>query len=243
MLPVDKLYPVLSQAERDGLFSELQNIYSNFPETQCKDCATCCAIPTPGYLIEYLNMYKYIKENLQDKWPRILENTVKYFYLEMVDVDLKCPFLGEDNHCLVHQVRPLTCRTHGLVEMKDADQKVSEMEKIAKRYKEKYDIILPEEIIRFKLPACPRGSNTKGPGINTQLAQGISNVAKLESELFSEELAETEYTFVPLATHLALTMLSEGARIRRTKVMKEYLETGKSELLEGYIDKARSFKF
>jgi hypothetical protein len=48
---------------------------------------------------------------------------------------------------------------------------------------------------------------------------------------------------MPFATYLALTVLGEGARSRRIRVMKEYLETGKSELLEGYREKAKEFTF
>jgi len=53
---------------------------------------------------------------------------------------------------------------------------------------------------------------------------------------------ESEQTFMPFATHLAMTVLSKGAVMRKVKVMKEYLAQGQSSLLEQYANAARSFK-
>jgi len=70
-----------------------------------------------------------------------------------------------------------------------------------------------------------------------------SKLETLEAKIMPQQVIEEQYTFAPMATHLALSVLPEGARLRRPKVMKEYLEKGSSEMLDKYIDKFSGFKF
>jgi len=114
-----------------------------------------------------------------------------------------------------------------------------EMEEMAERYRVQHDIILPREVVDFQLPECGNVRLEGGKNITTELLEvAISYIAQLESQIFPTELVDKEYTFTPYVTHLALTVLSEGARIRRPKIMKEYLENGNSERLDQYIKKA-----
>ncbi len=242
MLSLDKLYPQLSYAEKNGLFEKLNSIYGSLPETTCDRCGTCCTVPPPAYIVEYLNMFRYLKKNLHERIPGLLERAVRFYFLELADISLKCPLLGEDNLCLVYPVRPLSCRGYGLVRRDPNTGRRNEMEELAARYKEKYGIILPGEVVGFNLPECGRVrvvEDKKASGEMLEVA--ISYVAQLESQLFPVELVDGEYTFVPYVTHLALTVLPEGARLRRHKVIKEYLETGSSAMLENFAEKARSF--
>lgn len=241
MLPLDKLYPQLSYAEKHGLFEKLNSIYDSLPETTCDRCGTCCTVPPPAYIVEYLNMFRYLKENLGHRIPGILDKAVRFYFLELADINLKCPFLSEENLCLVYPVRPLSCRGYGLVKNEGFSGNRGEMEELAARYREKYGIILPEEVINYKLPECGKVkiSGNKKTSVE-HLEVAVSYVAQLESRLFPVELVDGEYTLVPFVTHLALTVLPEGARLRRPKVIKEYLETGGSAMLDRYAQKARS---
>ncbi len=242
MLSLDKLYPQLSYAEKNGLFEKLNSIYGSLPQTSCDRCGTCCTVPPPAYVVEYLNMFRYLKENLSHRIPDILEKSVRFYFLELADISLKCPFLGEESLCLIYPVRPLSCRGYGLSKRDDFSGSRSEMEELAARYKEQYGIILPDEVVGFKLPECGKVRVTDGKKTSGDMLEvAISYVAQLESQLFPVELVDREYTFVPFVTHLALTVLPEGARLRRHKVIKEYLETGSSAMLDGFAGRARSF--
>ncbi|MHB8918067.1 MAG: YkgJ family cysteine cluster protein [Desulfocucumaceae bacterium] len=241
MLSLDKLYPQLSYAEKNGLFEKLNSIYDSLPETTCDRCGTCCTVPPPAYIVEYLNMFSYLKDKLGDHIQDILEKAVRFYFLELADISLRCPFLGEDSLCLVYPVRPLSCRGYGLHKKEGFSGSRSEMEELAARYKEKHGIILPEEVVNYKLPECGKVRIAGNKGTSTEVLEvAISYVAQLESQLFPVELVDKEYTFVPFATHLALTVLPEGARLRRPRVIKEYLETGSSQMLEGFAVRARA---
>lgn len=242
VLALDKLYPQLSYAEKNGLLDKLNSIYEGLPQTSCERCGTCCTVPPPAYIVEYLNMFRYMKKNLGDFIPEMVEKAVRFYFLELVDINLKCPFLSEDNLCLVYPVRPLSCRGYGLSKKEKAFLGMrGEMEELAERYRVQHDIILPREVVDFQLAECGNVRVEDSKKISTELLEvAISYIAQLESQLFPTELVDKEYTFVPYVTHLALTVLSEGARVRRPKIMKEYLENGSSDRLDQFIKKARA---
>lgn len=244
MLSLDKLYPQLSSAEKMGLLDDLNNIYGSLPQTSCERCGTCCTVPPPAYIVEYLNMFRYMKENLGDRIPEIVEKAIRFYFLELVDINLRCPFLGEDKLCMVYPARPLSCRGYGLSRSDSVFLSPrNEMEELARRYKEQHGITLPEEVVKFNLPECGSVKIIGEKKVSTDLLElAISYVARLESQLFPVDLVDKELTFVPYVTHLALTVISEGARIRRPRVMKEYLEKGSSDMLEGFVEKARAVK-
>ncbi len=242
MLSLDKLYQQLSYAEKNGLIENLNSIYDSLPQTDCQRCGTCCTVPPPAYIVEYLNMFSYLKKNLSDGLPDLLERAVRFYFLELADINLKCPFLGAERMCLVYPVRSLSCRGYGIPRKWEYPGKRGEMEELAARYKEQYGIVLPEEVVNYVLPECGKVRIIGGERVSAELLEvAISYVARLESRLFPVDLVDTEYTFVPFVTHLALTVLPEGARIRKTRVIKEYLETGGSAMLERFAEKARSF--
>lgn len=243
MLSLDKIYTHLSYVEKHGMLEELQRVYQRLPETTCEKCSTCCTVPSPAYVIEFLNMFSYMKNNLSDKIPDIIERCIKFYFLELVDINSKCPFVNpEDNTCLVYPARPFTCRGYGLFDKGEVRDAREEMIRLAERYKKDYGIILPDEVVNYKLPRCGRVKVVGGKKIVPELLEiSIADVARLESGLFPVEIVDSEYTFVPFPTHLALTVLGEGPRARRHKIMKEYLDNGSSALLDGYVEKYRSY--
>ncbi|MCF8010401.1 MAG: YkgJ family cysteine cluster protein [Clostridiales bacterium] len=248
MMEITKLYTTLSYADNQGYLKQLRHIYDELPETECDKCATCCTVPPPGYLIEFLNLYKYIKDNLQDQQVGIMEKTIRYFFLELADVNIKCPFLDEkSNNCLVYPVRPLGCRIYGLMSKDDfGDGDKRSIEGIANKYREEYNIELPEEVLNFELPFCDRVCRLDGKKeyVSAELVQKMaSNMEALEASIVPPQAVEEQYTFAPMPTHLALSVLTKGARFRRPRVIKEYLEKGTSEMLDGYVERFKLHTF
>lgn len=247
LLPAANLYPIISSMEKKGVFQELEKIYGQIPETTCEQCATCCTVPPPGYFIEYLNLYRFLKNRPGEEREEILKRLVEYYFLEMVDINTKCPFLSSESKCLVYPVRTLSCRTYGLTGKKgdDGNGNNAAMERLAREYREKYGIELPEEIVDFRLPAdCGKVKITNGARPQRGFIEKlITDVAKLETEILPVDFVEQDQSLMPLASYLATTVLSEGARARRIKVMKEYLEKGTSGLLDEYKEKASKYEF
>lgn len=242
MLPLNKLYEQLSYAEMNGLIEKLNAIYDHLPATVCDQCGTCCTIPPPAFIIEYINMFRFMKSNLTGMIPEILEKSARFYFLELVDINIQCPFLDKNNRCLVYPVRSLSCRGYGLYKRQGYPGSRNEMAELAASYQENHGITLPEEIINYKLPECSKVRIVDGKASSTEILEvAISCIARLESNLFPVEIVEKEYTFVPLVTHLALSVLSEGAKVRKPRIMKEYMESGGSSIMmEHYVAKARN---
>lgn len=241
MLPLIKLHQAVSQAEENGLFDQLNKVYGQVPETECDRCATCCTVPQPAYIVEYLNMFRYVNKKMPEKWPDILAGAVRYYFLELVDINQRCPFLDQRNECKVYEVRPFTCRIFGLMgKPKTNEQALHNMRNLAENYRTEHGIELPPEIVEYQMPVCDRvrvksGQQDKKPAELIHLLS--ADLGQLETLFVPMDVVESQYTFVPYVNHLVLSLVSEGARIRRPKVMKEFLENGKSDLLQGYIEK------
>ena len=245
MLPLNKLHQAVSQAGEEKLFDQLQSVYAQMPETDCEKCAACCTVPQPAYIVEYLNMFRYINKQMPERWPEFIDRAVRYYFLELVDVKQRCPFLGSDNRCLVYEARPFTCRLYGLLAPEDEKNVArANMKKLAEKYKQEHDLELPAEIVNFELPYCNKVRVTaekgKKPRELLQLLAG--DIAQLESFFVSPEVVDSQYTFVPYVNHLIMSVVSEGARYRRPLVMKEFLATGRSPLLEGYVEKFKKIR-
>jgi len=245
LLPAANLYTLISSMEKKGAFQELEKIYGQLPETVCEQCGACCTVPPPGYFIEYLNLYRYLRDNQKEERAGILQRLARYYFLELVDIGSRCPFLSGENKCLVYPVRALSCRTYGLLNKKDRREDSGAMELLAREYRERHGIELPAEIVEFRLPAGCEKVKIKDGAIppKGRIERLIAEVAKLDTGILPADFVEQDRSLMPYATYLVFTVLGEGAQARRIRVMKEYLEKGSSELLEQYQEKASKFAF
>lgn len=183
---------------------------------------------------------------MPEMWPRLIENAVRYYFLELVDINQKCPFLDDKGDCAIYAVRPYTCRIYGLLSPRqDNPARRQMMEKIAEQYRQEHDLELPREIVEFEFPQCDRvqvvGGARKKPSELVQLL--AVDLGRLETFFVPPEAVEKQYTFAPYVNHLVTSIVSEGARYRRPRVMKEFLTTGHSQLLDDYLEKYKKVAF
>ncbi len=245
MLQQVKLYSALGKAEQNDLFAKLGKIYANLPQTSCTGCATCCNWGSPpAFFIEYLNLYRYVRDNLKENWPDILKKSTEYFYLELVDPNQKCTFLSDDNRCSVYEVRPFTCRSYGLLSKEDFETGDRSLKKLAQEFKKEYDLTLPDEIINYELPWCDKVVSGQRSYIKKSTLAGLAaQVGSLDYHFFPQELVDQEGTLLPYPVHLMNTVLGIGTRARKIKVMKQFVDSGSKELLNGFVEKASSYRF
>lgn len=245
MLQPVELYSALGKADRDNLFIQLQKVYNNLPETTCDGCATCCKWGSPpAFFIEYLNMYKFLRDNMRDKWQDFLVKSTEYFYLELVDAGQVCPFLNEENDCSVYSVRPFSCRSFGLLSQKDFEIGDRSLRKLADRYFEEYNIKIADELVNSELPWCGKVTASNGTRLDKSALAGLAaQISTIDYSFLPQDLVDQEGTLLPYPIHLMNTVLGSGARARKIKVMKEFSEYGTKEMLNNFIEKARSYNF
>lgn len=244
MLQQVELYSALSKAEQNNFFTKLSEVYEKLPKTSCAGCATCCNWGSPpAFFIEYLNLYRYIRDKQRSDWQNIVKKAAEYFYLELVDRNQKCPFLNDSKQCSVYEVRPFSCRSYGLLAKEDFELGNRGLHQLAKKIKEEYDLVIPQEIIDYELPWCDKVTSDLGTYMaKSTLAGYAAQIGTLDCYYFPQDLVDQEGTLLPYPIHLANTILGSGARTRKIKVMKQYTE-GNRELLDSILDKALAFQF
>ncbi|MEQ9303730.1 MAG: YkgJ family cysteine cluster protein [Marinoscillum sp.] len=92
----------------DDNFHELHDTI--FDEIDCLECANCCKTTSPIFQVSDIER---LSKSLKMKLPDFIET-----YLEVDDErdyvlkSSPCPFLGNDNKCIVYDSRPKACREY-----------------------------------------------------------------------------------------------------------------------------------
>lgn len=107
----NKLVAKLIKTKPKDLDIVAQNLHDEaFEKIDCLTCANCCKTTSPIFYqkdIERLSKYFRIKPSaLIEKYLHIDED--KDFVLN----GAPCPFLGNDNECMVYDSRPMACREY-----------------------------------------------------------------------------------------------------------------------------------
>lgn len=130
--PVGQYEPVLPNAVRE----ELEAIYARVPSVSCEGCSkpgSCCELTQeewdsdyatmyPLYVVEYLNIVDYVRTHFDQETQQAR--------LSFADERPKrCPFLTDVGGCSIHSVRPLTCRTYGVLNRAQQVEEAAETRK------------------------------------------------------------------------------------------------------------------
>ena len=146
----------ITMAEKSNLFDNLNQMYSNLPEGQCGGCTACCRESVPTFFIEYINIVNYLKKDqrlFDGLWPKLMD-----FYFTELTEKKGCPFLDENDRCSIYTVRPLPCRLFGFSSYEEYESNLKAVEKgnreVKKYYKNAFNIVLPDEVVEYKVPFC-----------------------------------------------------------------------------------------
>jgi Fe-S-cluster containining protein len=106
----------------DTIRERLHAMYAKVPSVSCEcdKLGQCCELTPeemaadfaamyPLYPIEYLNIVDYVNEHFDADDREALAATFE-------ERPERCPLLTEDGRCRVHPVRPLVCRTFGVLD-------------------------------------------------------------------------------------------------------------------------------
>lgn len=91
-----------------------------FSEVDCLTCANCCITTGPMLLNSDIErIAKYLKKKPATFIQEYLEIDEDNDYIFH---SMPCPFLAEDNHCLIYEVRPKACREYPHTNRKNQHQ-------------------------------------------------------------------------------------------------------------------------
>ncbi|MCZ6633769.1 MAG: YkgJ family cysteine cluster protein [bacterium] len=123
---VEKLLP-------DAVRTRLNALYDRVPSVSC-ECdrlGQCCELTKaeveadfatmyPLYTVEYLNVVDYVRTHFDPVQQKAFLDVIE-------ERPERCPFLTSEGGCMVHPVRPLVCRTYGVLTREEVEQVASDV--------------------------------------------------------------------------------------------------------------------
>ena len=164
----------------------LNRLYSQVPETRCAGSGECCWLTSqeykndyatmfPLYKVEYLNIVGF----LEKYWSKDRLAGIFGFREER---PLRCPFLGQKNGCSIYEVRPLICRTYGVMNSRSIKRQVDRLVKEVS-YED-----LRSFAIRESGMTCPRVAVLQPKKINSHAKNIIDGFYESELESLSSQV-------------------------------------------------------
>jgi len=116
-----KFFKKLKKRPPKNLDYMMQDLHDDeFSKTDCLDCANCCK--TTGPLFTNADIAR-ISKHFRMKEHQFIS---QYLYLDEdnhhVLQSVPCTFLGEDNYCMIYDVRPKACREYPHTDRKKFQQ-------------------------------------------------------------------------------------------------------------------------
>ena len=69
-------------SQEKGLFEGLNKIYNKIPTGVCNHCNKCCSEDIDLSFLEFINIYKYLKDN--DIYDEMSQSAIKYYMKEFI---------------------------------------------------------------------------------------------------------------------------------------------------------------
>ena len=172
----------------------------------------------------------------------LLRRVVAYEFLNLVKIDLECPFLA-DNQCIIYRNRPLSCRVFGLYPEGDYKIRINDSQvsnrKLAEYYRENYDLKLPDLVVSHDVNQCEYNHDEEGNPIVLSLYER-GRVQKmffsLEDRIFPTEMERPKEVLERFSYFFIKNFLGEGELFEiRLALMRDYLENGRTDGIDEII--------
>ncbi len=152
----DEVINCIDYVNENKLLDKLNLVYKSLPGGQCSGCGNCCMESVGINLIEFINIYNYLKDK-NDLRKKCLSKVLDYYFLEYINKS-PCPFKDEDNRCMIYEVRPLNCRLFGHWKKEDYNKNLSNVNgrnlEYKKLIKSKYGFDISDEVVNYKIKYC-----------------------------------------------------------------------------------------
>jgi len=157
--------------------------------------------------------------------------------LNLVTLDVKCPFL-EEKECVLYERRPLQCREFGLYPADEYKKMVEdsrhENEQLAIYYARHERVLLSQEVMEYDIEQCDNNKDENG----NRFVLGKSEREHFHSQVFElgEEVLPDEWASPDPATFSTqfsqLFFGSDEFQDLKLKVIKEYQSGSKRTTLD-----------
>ena len=232
-----EIHELLEKARKERLSSRLAYIYNQIPANDCQRCGDCCFNCAQVYPTEFLNVYDHILSLNELAQARLAERLIEYELLNLVTLEVKCPFL-EGVDCVLYERRPFQCRTFGLYATDEYQNMVDDSreknKQLAKDYARNNRLQLSQEVMTYDVDQCENNFDKEG---------GLVILGRPERERFHEQIFAcgddmlsddwSSSDQVCFSTQFALLLYDEKSLDDlRIKIMREFQSGGKRTTLD-----------
>lgn len=185
----------IDYAKNNQLFEKLNDIYNTLPKGKCIGCGNCCMESVGINLIEFLNIFNYLKDK-EELRKKSLERIIDYYFMEFMEKKC-CPFRDENNMCEIYEVRPLNCRLFGHWKKDDYNKNLSDVTEKNRQYKNimkgKYGFDISDEVVNYKIKYCEDFIPDNGYLSKSERLNFADNIMVLDSKLFIDGVIDIEF--------------------------------------------------
>lgn len=182
-------------AKKNQLFEKLNNIYDTLPKGECTGCGSCCMESVGINLIEFLNIFNYLRDK-DELRKKSLDRIMDYYFIEFMEKK-SCPFRDENNRCEIYEARPLNCRLFGHWKKEDYNKNLKDITEKNKQYKNimkgKYGFDISDEVVNYKIKYCEEFIPEKRYLSKSERLNFADNIMVLDSRLFSKGVIDIEF--------------------------------------------------
>lgn len=185
----------IDYVNKNKLIHKLNDVYKSLPSGNCNGCGNCCMESVGINLIEFINIFEYLK-NKDELRKKCLEKVLDYYLLEYVN-KRPCPFRDENNRCLIYEVRPLNCRLFGHWKKDDYNKNLANVTKRNIDYKNliksKYGFFISDEVVNYKIKYC-EDFIPEDEYLDKSVRLGFADqLMVLDSKIYSKGIIDIEF--------------------------------------------------
>ncbi|MDY6855626.1 MAG: YkgJ family cysteine cluster protein [Thermodesulfobacteriota bacterium] len=240
ILSEDAICSLIGIAIKDFCFEKLHNIYSEIPHTRCKCCGKCCKNAPRVYLIEYLQIFRGIKESFPDRFYHVIRRILEFGFLSLVNTFLSCPFL-EEGKCIIYDYRSFNCRVWGHAKQEEyystIDLARRELEQRKKLWNENFSIRIPDVIVYGHKPFCEDVKPLRGSMLETDKRESLEmKLESLNNQFVKVALGTYEQGLLELPLFVCLSFIGPIRFYNsRPYIMEEYQNNKKTDFMDRLI--------
>lgn len=185
----------INYVDENKLLDKLNNVYKSLPNGNCSGCGNCCMESVGINLIEFINIYNYLKDK-EELRNICLSKVLDYYFLEYTKKS-PCPFKDEDNRCMIYNVRPLNCRLFGHWKKDDYNKNLVNVNTRNKEYKNliksKYGFDISDEVVNYKINYCESFIPQNGYLDKSTRLSFSDELMTLDANIFSKGIIDIEF--------------------------------------------------
>ncbi|MBO3444438.1 YkgJ family cysteine cluster protein [Clostridium sp. CCUG 7971] len=214
----------IDYSKENELFNKLNKVYNSLPSGDCSGCGNCCMESVGINLIEFINIFEYLKGNNELR-KKCLSKVLDYYFFEYIKKS-SCPFKDENNRCLIYEVRPLNCRLFGHWKKEDYNKNLLNVTKRNLDYKNlmksKCGFEISDEVVNYKINYCDSFKPENDYLDKSTRLSFSDKLMTLDSKLYSKGIIDIEFKDRGIVEYFVESLLHEDTAYNiKIRVSKE----------------------